>query len=136
MGEQICGHCKEDKAFSDYHKCKTTRTGYLTVCISCRKSQQQSYRKTDAGRAKDKRYNVSEKRSASLYRYWANNPERKAAQTKLTNAVRDGRLVNPQCCDNCGSTHRIEGHHYSYDKDKQLDVFWLCKTCHEKNTNL
>tara|TARA_R110000851_G_scaffold277067_1_gene430185 strand:+ start:313 stop:522 length:210 start_codon:yes stop_codon:yes gene_type:complete len=42
------------------------------------------------------------------------------------------KITKLENCEVCGCGGRIEGHHYSYDKDKQLDVFWLCKQCHEK----
>lgn len=136
MSDQVCGHCNKSKRFEEFHKCSSTRTGHLTVCISCRKVQQQKYRKTTKGKAKDKRYNDSVKRYESLYKYWENNPDKKVAQTRLSNAIRDGKLVNPNCCEVCCCREKVEGHHYSYDEDKQLDVIWLCKSCHEKEHEL
>lgn len=71
-----------------------------------------------------------------LYNYWENNPEKKSAQTRLSNAVRDGKINKASLCEACNVNAKVEGHHYSYDEDKQLDVFWLCKACHEKEHEL
>jgi len=60
------------------------------------------------------------------------NPLKKYCQNRLTNAVRDGRLINPDKCDCCGIEGKVEGHHWNYTEINSLDVFWLCKSCHEK----
>ena len=83
MTDQVCSHCKVSKSFESFHRCSTTTTGHLSVCKPCRKVQQQYYRKTDKGKAKDKKYNDSTKRYKVLYKYWENNPEKKSAQNKL-----------------------------------------------------
>lgn len=62
---------------------------------------------------------------------WANrHPEKRKAQWTLSNAVRDGKILKPDCCSHCSSKKRIQGHHWSYLPEHQLDVIWLCATCH------
>ena len=129
---QECIHCKVEKPYEDYHRSPNSASGFLSVCKPCRKIQQIEYRKTVKGKETDKKYNNSEKRYKALYRYWHNNPDKKTAQTCLSNAIRDGKIIKPSECECCDSTSRLEGHHYSYDEDKRLDVIWLCKSCHEK----
>tara|TARA_Y100001956_G_scaffold4944_1_gene4459 strand:- start:18923 stop:19321 length:399 start_codon:yes stop_codon:yes gene_type:complete len=109
-----------------------TKDGYTGSCKPCRKLQQQIYRKTEKGKAKDKRYNDSSKRYACLYRYWEKNPIKKYCQTKLSNALRSGRLTNPHICSNCGDTDSVEGHHWNYSEEYSLDIIWVCKYCHER----
>jgi len=53
----------------------------------------------------------------------------------LDNALRYGKLHNPETCGTCGSTDRfrdgrtaIQGHHDDYNKP--LEVRWLCQPCH------
>lgn len=57
-------------------------------------------------------------------------PERKHARDAVYRALKAGRLVKPTKCSHCGHTMYLEGHHMSYEKDKWLDVVWLCKPCH------
>jgi hypothetical protein len=45
-------------------------------------------------------------------------------------ALRNGVLVRPPACEECGATGRIEGHHPDYDFP--LAIEWLCRPCHRK----
>jgi hypothetical protein len=53
------------------------------------------------------------------------NPGKYRARTKVSNAVRDGRLVKSPCW--CGSA-KVEAHHTDYRKP--LKVTWLCRRHH------
>lgn len=59
------------------------------------------------------------------------------AQDILDNAIRYGKLHNPEKCESCGSTDKftdgrtaIQGHHDDYNKP--LNVRWLCQQCHHE----
>lgn len=59
------------------------------------------------------------------------------ASDLLDNAIRYGKLHNPEKCESCGSTDRfadgrtaIQGHHEDYNKP--FDVRWLCQKCHHE----
>jgi len=43
-------------------------------------------------------------------------------------AVKEGRLIRPDKCSNCGVSCKPIGHHPDYDKP--LEVVWLCVKCH------
>lgn len=58
------------------------------------------------------------------------HPEEDAARRRVSEAVKDGRLIRPRNCDVCDRVPRsIEGHHADYSKP--LKVEWLCKRCHK-----
>lgn len=62
--------------------------------------------------------------------YQRRHPEKMAARNSMTLALKRGDLTRPDSCSSCGEGGRIEGHHWSYLKEHQLDVVWLCVACH------
>ncbi|MBW8268314.1 hypothetical protein [Caldovatus aquaticus] len=79
-----------------------------------------AYRQTPKGRAAAQRAKV---------RYEERHPEKRAAHIALGNALRDGRVMRPKACEQCGASGRLHGHHDDYTRP--LDVRWLCVACHE-----
>ena len=57
----------------------------------------------------------------------------KAAESAVARARRSGGLTRPSKCEKCGDGGKIEAHHGAYEHDKQLEVEWLCRSCHLKN---
>lgn len=60
---------------------------------------------------------------------------RRAAYVAVQRALRDRKLIRPERCEDCGGHPRaprgLYGHHHNgYDGEHQLDVVWLCETCH------
>ena len=54
---------------------------------------------------------------------------RLTAKQLFNRAIKDGSLVRPDRCAECGNSERtVEGHHPDYEKP--LDVVWLCRGCH------
>lgn len=50
---------------------------------------------------------------------------------QVQRAVRDGQIIKPDTCSDCGMNHKsLHGHHDDYAKP--LDVIWLCPSCHIK----
>jgi len=86
-----------------------------------RRALRVAYAKTERGKLAMKRGHVA---------YMNRNPERRAAHISLGNALRDGRIIRPAECQECGAKSRIHGHHDDYAKP--LDVRWLCIPCHTK----
>lgn len=102
-------------------------------CKACIRARVRAYAKTSRGKEVERRRNQKPARKAELQRRareWnARYPDRYRAHYAVTNAVRDGRLVKPDRCEQCMETHpRIHGHHDDYSKP--LDVRWLCPSCH------
>lgn len=67
---------------------------------------------------------------ANMAEYHGRNGERRAVQTILRAALRDGRLTRPETCQFCGKKCKPDGHHPDYTKP--LDVIWLCRVCHKE----
>jgi len=57
-------------------------------------------------------------------------PERKHARDAVYRALKAGTLVKAPLCERCGRPCEAQGHHESYDKERWLDVQWLCVQCH------
>lgn len=56
-------------------------------------------------------------------------PERIKARESVMRALRRGKLIKPDICENCEIwTLNLEAHHKDYTQP--LKVEWLCKTCH------
>src|SRR5262245_33696338 len=81
-----------------------------------------------------------EEAKAMFRRNHQSRRRRKAPQLRandaLRNAVRSGRLIKPEVCDQCKlavPARMLHGHHSDYDK--RLEVRWLCETCHWAHHN-
>lgn len=62
-------------------------------------------------------------------KYRAANKDKVAARSAVNYQLRAGHMVRPDECQLCGAEARVEAHHTDY-KNK-LNIWWLCKTCHE-----
>ena len=80
------------------------------------------------------RYQVTPEGKAAIHRgtqkYRQHNPIKMQAHNRVSKALADGRLERGRCCEKCGSSvQRLHAHHDDYLR--QLDVRWLCATCHK-----
>ena len=135
MNKKICRRCASEKDLSEFYKHKQTFDGRLNICKECIKkySRERRWRKIDEVRAYDRKRGKLKHRIdrniKSTKRLRAENPERYRAQTWVSNAIRDGRILKPQSCCECGSGGQIEGHHHDYSLPQVVD--WLCSSCHK-----
>lgn len=147
---KTCKCCGLQKPVSDYYKHPKMGDGFMSKCKECHKEHIRlvrsenidRYREYDRQRGNlDHRvaaraaYAETDKGRAAIARakssYMARNPERRAANVALGNAVRDGVVVR-QPCWVCGAL-KVEGHHPAYSM--KLDVVWLCKPHHQQLHN-
>ena len=143
---KACFKCGTEKPLHDFYRHSRMADGHVNKCKECNKKDVRENRRMrlDYYRKYDKkRYMESDERKASCCKYvkdhpekareykrkWEKlNPEKKKAQNTVNNAVRDGKLIKPDTCQECGSSGIIHGHHDDYRKP--LDVRWLCAACH------
>lgn len=145
MHEKECFKCKQTKTIDDFYKHPETVDGRLGKCKSCTKKDVclhrslnlEEVRAYDRKRSslphrvqKNKEYEQTpagkEKLRLAKAAWALRNPEKRAAEFAVSNAVRDGRLQRLPCYV-CGSSDS-EGHHEDYSRP--LDVIWLCPKHH------
>jgi hypothetical protein len=79
------------------------------------------YAKTPEGR-------IAHARALKVQR--AKFPERAKARNRLSNAIRDGKVIPWPVCAVPGCAGEPEGHHPDYSRP--LDVVWLCNKHHRE----
>lgn len=145
---KYCWMCGTFKDASKFNKNRSTHSGLQSYCNMCRAEIQREYRSTPEGKARDKRYEQSEKKKAVLKRYrsklkyrkvWMktrkkamSNPNwwhKNRCHGRLTYAIRTGKIKRPVRCSVCKIKCKPQGHHEDYDKP--LVVVWLCAKCHK-----
>lgn len=129
---KICFKCKKRKPITSFYKHSQMKDGVLGKCKKCtKKDVSDNYhanREYYAEYEKKRFQNPDRKAKALEYqkKRRAKNPGKYKAQTAVSNAVRDGRLLK-EACENCGNI-KSQAHHDDYRKP--LEVRWLCRKCH------
>jgi hypothetical protein len=143
--EKTCFKCQITLPIEQFYKHAAMADGRLGKCKDCTRKDVIANRaaKIDYYRAYDRERNNAPQRVIARAEYvqtpegraarkkasgaWdAGNRHKKAAQTAVNNAKRDGRL-HPQPCRECGSP-RVQAHHTDYSRP--LEVVWLCTRHH------
>lgn len=145
FSSKTCRRCAKNKTLTEFYKHSSMNDGHLNFCKECvtrrvrnnraanraqynardairnkklhRVAARKAYRQTPAGRAAHAR---------SVEKWLKNNPNKRAAQIIVGNAIRNGQLIS-QPCEKCGK-RRVQAHHLDYNKP--LDVRWLCAKHH------
>jgi hypothetical protein len=145
-----CFKCEIEKPLSEFYKHPRMADGHVNKCKECNKKDVQKnyrvniehYKEYEKNRANlthrvNARYEYSQTEAGKLSnnkatKAWVKrNPIKRLAATIVGNAVRDGRLLKPDTCENCKSKpNRLHGHHCDYAYP--LVVNWLCPACHNK----
>jgi hypothetical protein len=90
-------------------------------CKACRNAAIVARREANPEKERQRRTRVQSREQVT-------RPERRAARLALQRAVREGKLLRPTVCDQCGTACHPHGHHSDYARP--LDVQWLCARCH------
>ena len=118
---KLCSGCKQELPESDFNKDACKPDGLQTQCRDCKRAAQRKDYQKKKGIYADR---MREARKTK--------PEHKRAHEAVRRAIRKGVLVRPKACTKCGQSNmRIEAHHHKgYAKEHQLDVVFLCTSCH------
>lgn len=145
-----CSRCKDFKDESKFDKRKRNKDDLCYECKTCKKTYRNPHKKEkksyDKIRYKNNKREIlakikiyrqtpkGKKATKKVGKKWRkNNPEKKKAHYILNYAVEIGKIIKPETCSKCGRTDcKIESHHISYAKGRELDVIWLCVPCHVK----
>lgn len=144
---KTCLVCKKIKPLSSFSMNRRKRSGVQYKCKECvseynklnraeLRAKKIDYLQTEKGIDVMKKASMKHRHTSAFKetqkRYCSLNPHKIASQRALRYAVRVGKIKRPDTCSSCGVRCFPEGHHWSYAKDHQLDVIWLCKKCHEE----
>jgi hypothetical protein len=148
--EKKCFKCEEVKTLECFYKHSGMSDGRVNKCKDCNKKDVRAnyranidhykeYEKARAGlphrvKARDD-YSKTEEGKKALNRgskaWQRRNPIKRMASTIVGNAVRDGKILKPEYCEDCNNKpNRLHGHHNDYAYP--LVVRWLCPACHNK----
>ena len=133
-----CIKCSETKPLDEFYAHPMMGDGHLNKCKDCtkadvranRSSRIEYYKAYDRQRAKQP--NRVQARAEYARTHATAKPEsdpiKRAARNKLSNAVRDGKIIKAPECEICSFPCNTHGHHDDYSKP--LDVIWCCTACH------
>lgn len=129
----ICRKCGVMKDQADFYAGHIRQSGEVGECKECTRARVRDRARTNpAVQAYDRaRAKTPERRSHSraIAKKWrAENPLGYQAQSAVSNAIRDGRLIRQPCLF-CGRED-VHAHHRDYSKP--LEVIWLCPKCHHR----
>ena len=133
-----CSKCGLLKPETEFYQDKRTTDGLKCQCKKCHckttvaTRDKEKARKTNREYMRRMRIEYPEKvrlveRLRELTRP---NDEKKRARMLLNVAVRNGKVVKPMKCQDCGAVGTVYGHHADYTRP--YDVEWLCSECHGK----
>lgn len=109
-----CSRCRKTKPREDFNRNRSKPGGRHQYCRECAKG-----------------FGRDPVRYAETIRAWvAANPEKRHAHNLLNDAVRTGKIIRPDSCEDCGSDSPLHAHHTDYSQP--LDVRWLCASCHRR----
>lgn len=123
-----CFKCNTIKPLTDFYKHSKMADGHLGKCKECTKSDVRKHRfENDSVREYDSKRG-SRRSYEKIKEYRESNPKKYKAHTMVGNAVRDGKLIKADCCEECGSDFSLNAHHDDYNYP--LSVRWLCSRCY------
>lgn len=146
-----CPHCSATKELSAFMRCTCAKLGVSSWCKDCIKIAGKDYRlrrkKHRKQYLRDWREAHPEVQNLTVRRYQTKNRAtintkamsayykkidysrlKARAHAAVRRALKSSTMIKPLTCLLCGIVTRVRAHHYDYSK--QLEVSWLCASCH------
>ena len=156
IGDGHVNKCKQCTCLAQKDPEKVDRANYLRRVRGKTENQKEAnrkwekqYYKTEAGKKKAKQrrnkyrskpekqklikqtvflYRQTDAFKKSVLKHRQKYPEKRIAQSRVSAAIKSGKLIRPDSCVICTKECIPEGHHPDYSKP--LEVIWVCKQCH------
>jgi hypothetical protein len=77
-----------------------------------------------------KKARLAEQQRISARKHYLKFPAKIAARKAVIRAIELGLILRPVACSVCENYGKVEAHHDSYERERWLDVRWLCRKCH------
>jgi hypothetical protein len=131
-----CFRCGEAKSLDEFYAHPGMDDGHLGKCKDCTRLDAKLNR---AAKLKDPAWVIAERercRNRPQRRYDAGPRKRKpdnqktTARRKAYRALKAGKIIPPETCQDCGGVTALEMHHTDYSQP--ILVQWLCTKCHGK----
>lgn len=137
---KVCFKCGVEKPLAEFYRHPRMADGHLNKCKDCtkrdvaknyrRKRRDPKWLEAERRRGREKYHRLYRPENPAVFVTTNQDPAVKQwARRVFKSAVRDGKVVRPERCEECGTSKGpIHGHHDDYTKP--LDVRWLCTRCH------
>jgi hypothetical protein len=129
---KTCACCKQTKPVTEFYQYRNGSPMHL--CKVCHRHKMKVRRLTnpyvqeyDRMRAKTPGRREHVQVVAADWR--KQHPDAYRAQTAVSNAIRDGKLIKLPC-EICGTTKNVHAHHKDYSRP--FEVAWLCALHHHR----
>ncbi len=133
---KLCRECGQELPAEQFYRHAAMLDGRLNKCKKCVKRRVSKHREKNVEKIReyDRQRSKTPERQKHLRdnaaQYREHHPDRYRATTAVGNALRDGRLIKPSQCSECGALCHVHAHHADYSRP--LDVVWLCPICHSQ----
>jgi len=118
---KTCNTCGRNKPLEQFPRMQKCKDGHLNFCNMCRAERKRTYRRADK--------EVMAAHTNGAYEWKKRNRDKVLAHKRVHYHVKVGNIKRPETCESCKEMCKVQGHHDDYSK--QLDVKWLCQTCHQ-----
>ncbi len=93
--------------------------------------KRKKWHRSEAGKISRRKYEQSDKGKSNRKSYAQRENYKVLARKAVCRAVKKRTLIVPDVCSGCLRVSKVEAHHHlGYEKTHQLDVVWLCRSCH------
>lgn len=128
---KACTKCGETKALDEFHRDRSRRDGRFPQCRLCATAGKRAEARANPEKNRERVRRWQRENPEKFKARLAREPDKQRARKAVRNAVARGVLLKPERCEDCEGQfekRRLHGHHEDYSK--QLDVAWLCASCH------